>query len=62
MTNAITEDVVIAVRIAGFYPLSSAEKQEVVTVISEEMVKLGHKHNFIVYKASMESKPEKNGG
>lgn len=62
MTQATTDDVVIAVRIASFYPLSSAAKQEVVTAISEEMVKLGHKHNFIVYRASMESKPEKNDG
>lgn len=57
MTNAITDDVIIAVRIASFYPLTSAARQEVAEAISQTMVGLGHKHNFIVYKSSIQSKP-----
>jgi hypothetical protein len=58
MTQAITDDVLIAVRIASFYPLSDAARQEVSMAISKTMVDLGHKHNFIVYSASFESKPK----
>lgn len=60
MTIAITDDVIISVRIASFYPLNKEAKNNVVSKISETMVELGHKHNFIVYKTSMESRMEKN--
>lgn len=58
MTRAITDDVIVAVKIASFYPLKDAAKQEVAETISQAMVLLGHKHNFIVYKTSIESKGE----
>jgi len=59
MTQAITDDVIVAVRIASFYPLSDEAKQEVAMIVSKAMVELGHKHNFIVYRASFESKVSK---
>ena len=58
MTTAITDDVTIKVRIASFYPLETDVKQEIAEIIAQEMVKLGHKNNFIVYKTSIESKGE----
>lgn len=59
MTQAVTDDVIIAVRIASFYPLSDEAKQELVKTVSKSMVELGHKYNFIVYRASFESKVSK---
>lgn len=59
MAQAITDDLMVAVRIASFYPLSDEAKQEVAITISKAMVELGHKHNFIVYRASFESKVSK---
>ena len=58
MSKAITDDVLIAVRIASFYPLKDAAKNEIVSEIADKMVELGLKHNFLVYNASMESKLE----
>ena len=58
MSKAITDDVIVAIRIASFYPLKDEAKQELAETIAQEMVKLGHKHNFIVYKTSIESKGE----
>jgi len=58
MSKAMTDDVLIAVRIASFYPLKDAARNEIVSAIADKMVELGHKHNFLVYNASMESKLE----
>jgi hypothetical protein len=56
MTQAITEDIIVAVRIASFYPLSDNARQEMAKFISQAMVDLGHQRNFIVYSASVETK------
>ena len=56
MTQAITDDIIVAVRIASFYPLSDNARQEMAKFISQAMVDLGHQRNFIVYSASVETK------
>lgn len=58
--EAMTDDVVVAVRIASFYPLSGDARQEIVKSIADKMTELGHKHNFLVYRASLETKMENN--
>jgi hypothetical protein len=62
MSQAMTDDVIIAVRIASFYPFGDAARNEIVSSIADKMVELGHKHNFLVYKTSVQSKSEKNNG
>ncbi len=59
MSQAVTEDVIVAVRIASFYPLKDAAKTEIVSAVAEKMVELGRKHNFLVYRAYMERKIQK---
>ena len=58
MSKAITEDVVMAARIASFYPLDEKARNDIVRKISDTMVELGAKHNFLVYRVSMETKNE----
>ncbi len=60
MSRAMTDDVIIKVRIASFYPLNDSAKQDVCKVISETIVDLSHKHNFLVYSVGVESKNETN--
>ena len=57
MIQAITDDVIVAVRIASFYPLSDSARQEMAKFISQAMVDLGHQRNFIVHSTSVETKP-----
>ena len=38
MTQAITDDIIVAVRIASFYPLSDTARQEMAKFISQAMV------------------------
>jgi hypothetical protein len=58
MTQAITDDLVIAVRIASFLPLSGAVTQDIAADVSRTMVELGRKHNFLIYKTTVETRKE----
>jgi hypothetical protein len=54
--NAITEDVSFVVRMASFYELSSDEKNRILKEVSDLMVELGKRYEFIVWRVSMEGK------
>ncbi len=60
MSQAITDDLILAVRMASFSPLNQEVVHDVVKEISKTMVILGHKHNFLVYGVSADRKLEKN--
>jgi len=49
----------IAIRIASFYPISSDAQQDIVKAVAAVMEEMRRKHNFIVWRVSLESKGEK---
>lgn len=57
--HAVTEDMLIAIKIASFYPLSSDAQQDIVKAVAAVMEEMRRKHNFIVWRVSLESKGEK---
>ena len=54
--HAVTEDLSFVVRMASFYELNSEEKSEILKEVSDLMVELGKRHEFIVWRVSMEGK------
>jgi hypothetical protein len=61
--QAVTQDLKFTVRVASFYDLNDATKQEIVLKVSEVMSELGKKHNFVIWRTQFEIYPkEKNNG
>jgi tRNA/tmRNA/rRNA uracil-C5-methylase (TrmA/RlmC/RlmD family) len=61
--HAVTEDLKFSVRIASFYEINDAAKQDIVRKVSELMAELGKEHDFLVWRTQFEIYPkEKNGG
>jgi hypothetical protein len=52
--EAVTEDIVLKVRIASFYELHPDARGEIVEKVSELMADLGKKHNFLVWRTKMD--------
>jgi len=59
--HAVTQDLKFSVRIASFYELNDAAKQDIVKKVSELMASLGKEHDFLVWRTQFERYPqEKN--
>jgi hypothetical protein len=58
--NAVTEELKFSVRIASFYEMNSDVSSEIVKEVTELMAKLGKRHDFLVWRVSMEREKEKN--
>ena len=52
--EAVTEDLILKVRIASFYDLHPDARGEIVERVSELMADLGKKHNFLVWRTKMD--------
>lgn len=52
--EAVTEDLVLKVRIASFYELHPDARGEIIERVSELMADLGKKHNFLVWRTKMD--------
>ena len=61
MSTAITTNLILVTRIATFYPLSSEARQDITKEVAKTMEDLGKKHNFLVWRVSLETKGEVNG-
>ncbi len=55
MTKAVTEDAVIYVRLASFYPI---DKMALVMELTKAAEKHAKENNFLVYRVSLEGKNE----
>ena len=60
MSTAITANLVLVTRVATFYPLSSEARQDIVREVAKTMEDLGKKHNFLVWRVSLDTKGEIN--
>ena len=59
--HAVTENLILVVRIASFYELNSETNKDIVHEVSNVMKDLGKKHDFLVWRTSLEIHPkEKN--
>lgn len=54
--KAITDDLIISVRMASFYPLSNETLHKIVAEVSKTMEELAKNHNFLVYRVALDRK------
>ena len=57
--QAVTEDVQITARIASFYPLNDEARQDVISAVAEVLKSIGKKHDFLVWRVSMQTESVK---
>lgn len=57
--EAVTDNIVIFTRMASFYPLKKEAREDIVKAVSHVMEEMGRKHNFIVWRVSLETEGEK---
>ena len=53
--HAVTEDLKFEARIASFYPLNDAAKEELLTRLSDLFQAVGKKHDFLVWRVQIVS-------
>jgi len=52
--NAVTEDLKLTVRMASFYHLDEQAKKDILNDVTNAFVENGKKHNFIVWRVSLD--------
>lgn len=57
--QAVTEDVQITARIASFYALNDEARQDVISAVADALKSAGKKHDFLVWRVSMQTKSAK---
>lgn len=57
--QAVTEDVQIVARIASFYALNDEARQDIVATVADALKNMGKKHDFLVWRVSMETRGDK---
>lgn len=55
---AVTENFGLTVRIASFYHLNDQAKKDILDDVMNVFVENGKKHNFIVWKVSLDEEPK----
>jgi hypothetical protein len=50
---AITEDMKIEARIASFYEINGDVRMEIARELSDKLVEIGKKHNFLVWRVQV---------
>ena len=58
--HAVTEDIVLEVRVASFYEFNDATRKEILEEVSKLMHELGKKHNFLVWRTRLDIPAKEN--
>lgn len=53
--HAVTQDIKFEARIASFYEMNDAAKQDLLMMLSEVFASVGKQHNFIVWRVQIVS-------